>query len=364
MELSADFKLLGTASEGGNVPSTRSVSTTAPLTGGGDLSADRTLAIAKATGSVDGYLAATDWTAFNAKVATTRSISTSAPLTGGGDLSANRTLGIIQATGGTDGYLSAADWTDFDAKMSNVMTDLGDIIYGGAAGAPTRLGIGASGTVLHGGTTPSYSKVVESDLNLTNVTTANVTIAQHGLCPTLSNNAAQFLDGSGSWSVPAGAAVVAYTAVSGTGSSKNVVHNFGQYPAVQVFDSGTGVVLTPTSITHNSANDFTVVFSGSTNYTIVATIGSPGAQSYRATGVDTTVLTTDRIIKVTVSGVVVTMLTAVGITGREFIIDNGSDGDITVVPNGAETIEGEATQPVPSDSAIRMYSDGAGWRIY
>lgn len=49
------------------VPNTRSISTTAPITGGGTLAADRTLAIAKATTSVDGYLSATDWTTFNAK---------------------------------------------------------------------------------------------------------------------------------------------------------------------------------------------------------------------------------------------------------------------------------------------------------
>lgn len=49
------------------VSATRTISTTAPLTGGGDLSADRTLAIPKSTGSVDGYLAAADFTTFNAK---------------------------------------------------------------------------------------------------------------------------------------------------------------------------------------------------------------------------------------------------------------------------------------------------------
>lgn len=43
------------------------ISTTAPLTGGGDLSANRTLSIPAATTLVDGYLAATDWTTFNNK---------------------------------------------------------------------------------------------------------------------------------------------------------------------------------------------------------------------------------------------------------------------------------------------------------
>jgi len=89
----------------------RSISTTAPLSGGGNLSANRTLSIADATTSVKGAVQLSDSTsttssvlaatptavkaAYDAAVAsvqTTRSISTISPLSGGGDLSANRTL--------------------------------------------------------------------------------------------------------------------------------------------------------------------------------------------------------------------------------------------------------------------------------
>lgn len=52
----------------GFTPSTRQISTTAPLSGGGDLSADRTLSISKADSSTDGYLSSTDWTTFSQKV--------------------------------------------------------------------------------------------------------------------------------------------------------------------------------------------------------------------------------------------------------------------------------------------------------
>lgn len=47
------------------VPSTRQINTTAPLTGGGDLSANRTFAIPAATASVDGYATATQITKLN-----------------------------------------------------------------------------------------------------------------------------------------------------------------------------------------------------------------------------------------------------------------------------------------------------------
>jgi hypothetical protein len=54
----------------------------------------------------------------SSKVPTTRTISTTAPLSGGGDLSANRTLSIPQATTLVDGYLSATDWTTFNGKQA------------------------------------------------------------------------------------------------------------------------------------------------------------------------------------------------------------------------------------------------------
>ena len=49
------------------VTSARTISTTAPLTGGGDLSADRTISMPAATTSVSGYLTTTDWNTFNNK---------------------------------------------------------------------------------------------------------------------------------------------------------------------------------------------------------------------------------------------------------------------------------------------------------
>lgn len=100
------------------VSTSRLVSTTAPLSGGGDLSADRTLSIPVATSSANGYLSSTDWSTFNSKVSTSRSISTTAPLAGGGDLSANRTLSIAQSSGAADGYLSSGDWTNFESAAT------------------------------------------------------------------------------------------------------------------------------------------------------------------------------------------------------------------------------------------------------
>jgi len=54
----------------------------------------------------------------SSKVPTTRTISTTSPLSGGGDLSANRTLSIPQATTSVNGYLSATDWNTFNGKQA------------------------------------------------------------------------------------------------------------------------------------------------------------------------------------------------------------------------------------------------------
>jgi hypothetical protein len=51
----------------GAVPTSRTISTTSPLSGGGDLTANRTLSIAQATASVNGYLSSANWSTFNGK---------------------------------------------------------------------------------------------------------------------------------------------------------------------------------------------------------------------------------------------------------------------------------------------------------
>jgi len=56
------------------------------------------------------------------KVNTTRSISTTAPLSGGGDLSANRTLSIATANTTTTGALSSTDWNTFNGKQAALVS--------------------------------------------------------------------------------------------------------------------------------------------------------------------------------------------------------------------------------------------------
>jgi hypothetical protein len=57
------------------------------------------------------------WLGFT-PVTNARTISTTAPLSGGGDLTANRTLSIAQANTSTNGYLSSTDWNTFNSKQA------------------------------------------------------------------------------------------------------------------------------------------------------------------------------------------------------------------------------------------------------
>jgi hypothetical protein len=206
-------------------PLTRSISTTAPLQGGGDLSANRTFSITQASGSVNGFLSSTDWTTFNGKgngtvtsvamtvptflsvsgspvtssgtlavslsgsalpianggtAATTISqartnlqvpniattITPQAPLTGGGSLAGDRTISIPVATSVANGYLSSTDWTTFNSKQ-NAIT----LTTTGTSGAATLVGATLNIPQYSGGSGTVTNISVTAPLTISNPTT-------------------------------------------------------------------------------------------------------------------------------------------------------------------------------------------------
>ena len=94
----------------------------------------------------------------------------------------------------------------------------------------------------------------------------------------------------------------------------------------------------------------------------MATVGSPPL-SVVVVNNDYTVLITDRIIKVNTSGKNITMLTAVGNLGREYIINNATNGISIVKCFGSEKINNQVSQTLPPYSSMTVYSDGVGWNI-
>lgn len=109
------------------------VSATGPLAVASSGTA-RELSIGKATGEADGYLAATDFARFDAKIG-----SAAAPLA-----LAGTALSIAKADANTNGYLAKADFARFEAKAEAA---------GGSLSGATLSGATLSGTTTVSGTT-------------------------------------------------------------------------------------------------------------------------------------------------------------------------------------------------------------------
>lgn len=116
----------------GGVATSRSISTTTPLSGGGDLSADRTLSIADAVADGTTKGAAT----FNANDFNSAS----------GVISLDYTNGQ-SANGSTKGFLTSADWTTFNSKGNGTVTSVAALTLG-------TTGTDLSSSVATGTTTP------------------------------------------------------------------------------------------------------------------------------------------------------------------------------------------------------------------
>jgi hypothetical protein len=89
---------------------------------------------------------------------------------------------------------------------TGTLTDHALVVGNGGVDVSALGSLGTTTTLLHGNASgdPTFGAVVEADLSLTNVTTANVTTSAHGFAPILPNDATQFLNGVGGYSVPAG----------------------------------------------------------------------------------------------------------------------------------------------------------------
>lgn len=123
-----DADTLDTIDSTGFVQISRTISTTAPLVGGGALSTNLTLSIPLATSGQNGYISSADWTIFNNKLASSRTLYTTIPLTinntTSADLSADRTIAMATATTSQDGFIKKEDFQTFNNK-ANIIAGTG-----------------------------------------------------------------------------------------------------------------------------------------------------------------------------------------------------------------------------------------------
>jgi hypothetical protein len=78
---------------------------------------------------------------------------------------------------------------------------------------------------------------------------------------------------------------------------------------------------------------------------------------------DYTLAATDQVI-VDDTGVTLTLPTAVGIEGKWYLVKNISAGTTTILPNGAETIDGDSSATLTQQyTSLYLVSDNANWQV-
>ena len=87
-------------------------------------------------------------------------------------------------------------------------------------------------------------------------------------------------------------------------------------------------------------------------------------QNYVSTAIDYTPTNTDKIIEATGVGITITLPSSVlSNTGYSYKIDNSSGGNIFVVGQGGELIQGQTVQTVPNNNCMNIFTNGTSWRI-
>ena len=151
----------------------RTISTTAPLTGGGDLSADRTLSMPAATTSANGYLTSTDWNTFNNKQPLITAGTTAQYYRGDKTF---QTLDTAAVPENTNLYYTATRFnTAFSGKTTTDLSEGTNLYYtdARARAAITLTTTGTSGAATYSGGTlniPQYQAVLTNPVTGTGTT--------------------------------------------------------------------------------------------------------------------------------------------------------------------------------------------------
>jgi len=92
---------------------------------------------------------------------------------------------------------------------------------------------------------------------------------------------------------------------------------------------------------------------------------SLGGITFPAKGITSsyTVGVNDYLVDVTGNTITVTLPTAVGINGKNYIIKNSGDGVVTVATTSGQTIDGLNSKSLKNNDSIEVISDSSNWII-
>jgi hypothetical protein len=92
---------------------------------------------------------------------------------------------------------------------------------------------------------------------------------------------------------------------------------------------------------------------------------SLGGITFPATGINATytVGVNDYLIDITGNTITVTLPTAVGVNGKNYVIKNRGTGVVTVATTSSQTIDGANSKSLNNNDSIEIVSDGSNWII-
>jgi hypothetical protein len=177
--------------------------------------------VVQLAGDLAGTAAAPTVPGLSGKVPTSRQVASGTGLTGGGDLSADRTLAVVYGTG--SGTAAQGDDSRITgAVQASTATTKGDLLVASAAATITRLGVGSNGQVL------VADSAQTAGLAWGSVASASVRVAG----PTYITSGDVTLPANASWTVVAGfeldiaAAVGDYVELSPSGMLQTTGSDF------------------------------------------------------------------------------------------------------------------------------------------
>lgn len=340
-----------TAADVGAVPTTRTVSTTAPLSGGGALSSNLTLSMPAATSTQNGYLTSTDWSTFNGKANNTAATST--------------VNGLIKLNSDTAQTVAA-----------NAVTSTASRTYG------LQLNASGQGVINVPWTDTTYSLATSTVLGLIELGSDTVqTVAANAVSSTASRTYALQVNAAGQavvnvpWTDTNSGGTV--TSVGGTGTVSGITlsgtvttsgnltlggtlsvtpSNFASQTANTVLAAPNGTAGTPTFRTLVSAdiptlNQNTTGTAGGLSGTPNISVGTIGSSTINTTTTNSTgsIVVTDTgtsgaNIKLTGNGATTPSKTIRAFNGNFSVVNNAYSAEIlTLTDAGALTVTGNVT---------------------